>query len=222
MPNLEVSKNSSLRLTWSKSSGGKKNKACLGKIDAEKKGIPVTLTSKRHVTPPGTVTPHFGFSGTTPQLWWKDHLALSVPWGLWVFSVWAVSCSLYYHPNHMEHILHSRQSSDPLEMSLLHILKWAPSKGLLDPQMASLTVQTCGASNCGSWGSLSIACLLAFETLVLASPLVSRRCGVFWCHWVTYGFGHNLKLPPQKNMFEKMLCVLGPLPAYGSSFSSWC
>lgn len=39
--------------------------------------------------------------------------------------MWAVSCSFYSHPNHMEHILHSWQSFDPLEMSPLHIRGWA-------------------------------------------------------------------------------------------------
>lgn len=181
-------------LIWNKSFWGK-NEKCLGKIEAEKKENPVILSSRRHVTPFGTVSPHFGFSGLLPQLWWRDHLALSVPWGLWAFSAWAVSCWFCHHPNHREQILHSWQSLDPLEMSLLHIKGWAPAKGLLDLQVESTLKRNCTGirhenirSRC-SWITTNVAnrwwfmmlpfhtCLWAFERAVsLWDDAVS------WCH----------------------------------------
>lgn len=94
-----------------------------------------------------------------PQLWWRDHLALSVPWGIWAFSEWAVRYPSCYHPNHMEHTFHSWQSLDPLEMSPLHIEGWGQPKERLDGQGKLLILPTYGSNNNGSWDLLSIACL---------------------------------------------------------------
>jgi len=98
-----------------------KNEACLGRDRCWRESKPSHSFLKETCDRSGTVNSSFWLCWHQAMALMERPSSLLVPWGLWDFSEWIVSCPLCYHPDHVECVFLSWWSLDPLEMSLLHI-----------------------------------------------------------------------------------------------------
>lgn len=129
MPNLELSKTPLSGWPEANLLEKKKNEACLGRDMLKRKKIQ-SLSPQRDTWPPsGTVSSSFWFSWHLPQLWWRERLALSVPWGIGAFSEWSTRHPFCYHANHTEYIFHSQRSLDPHRNEPFIYRRVGPAKG---------------------------------------------------------------------------------------------